>query len=459
MAQKTDLELITESNIIRDETAIGANTALRVGTMFDNLVDSKINNDRVSDSTSLGNSTTLVPSQNAVKTYVDAFATGLLTDNGNYDPTITSEYPTSGDTLSGGAVQKGDIWYISADGTINGNSVLIGYSVRALVDNAGATTDANWSISNVGIGFVPENVANKSTDINLGTSDVYYPSQNAVKSYVDSQVAAVFPYTPENIANKNDDITANPSSTVLYPSNKAVADYVNLGINLQTVTDNGNITTNDIHVYNVIDSSNATDSAAAYLNNVMGDGGVVGIKKADGTTAEIKATNLNANRNYELPDASGTLVLSVNNTSPDSAGNVTISSGGGSVNTIKVSLTSADILALFTTPFTLIPAQGAGTLINVLKVWYKYNFNTTAYTGGGSLTVIYNNSLIPATTAFSNLLGQTSNSIGRPAISFSVLTLQNSDIVNVPVTLLGSAAQTLGDSTLDVYITYDVITL
>jgi hypothetical protein len=309
MAQKTDLELIAEANVIRDETAIGANTALRVGTMLDNLIGSKINNDMVSDSTSLGNSTTLVPSQNAVKTYVDAFATGLLTDNGNYDPTITSEYPTSGDTLSGGAVQKGDIWYISADGTINGNSVLIGYSVRALVDNAGATTDANWSISNVGIGFVPENVANKSTDVNLGTSDVYYPSQNAVKSYVDTQVGGVLTYTPENIANKSQDIISNPSSTVLYPSNKAVVDYIAYGINLQQVTDSGNITTNDVHIYNIVDSSNATDSGAAYLNNVVGDGGVVGIKKADGTTGEIKGTNLTANRNYEFPDQSGTLAL------------------------------------------------------------------------------------------------------------------------------------------------------
>ena len=309
MAQKTDLELITEANVIRDETAIGANTALRVGTMLDNLIDSKVNNDRVSNSTSLGNSTTLVPSQNAVKTYVDAFATGLLTDNGNYDPTVTGQYPTSGNTLSGGAVQKGDIWYISADGTINGNSVLIGYSVRALIDNAGATTNANWSISNVGIGFVPENVANKSTDVNLGTSDVYYPSQNAVKSYVDTQVGGVLTYTPENIANKSQDIISNPSSTVLYPSNKAVVDYIAYGINLQQVTDSGNITTNDIHVYNVIDSSNATDSSAAYLNNVVGDGGIVGIKKADGTTGEVKGTNLTANRNYEFPDQSGTLAL------------------------------------------------------------------------------------------------------------------------------------------------------
>ena len=309
MAQKTDLELITEANIIRDETAIGANTALRVGTMLDNLIDSKINNDMVSDNTSLGNSTTLVPSQNAVKTYVDAFATGLLTDNGNYDPTITGDYPTSGNTLSGGAVQKGDIWYINADGTINGNSVLIGYSVRALVDNAGVSTDADWSISNVGLGYVPENVANKSTDVNLGTSDIYYPSQNAVKTYVDTEVAAAVPYTPENIANKSQDIISNPSSTVLYPSNKAVADYIAYGIDLQAVTDSGNTTTNDIHILNKIDSSNATDSGAAYLNNVVGDGGIVGIKKANGTTAEIKATNITANRNYEYPDASGTLAL------------------------------------------------------------------------------------------------------------------------------------------------------
>ena len=39
------------------------------------------------------------------------------------------------------------------------------------------------------LGFTPENVANKSTDVNLGTSDGLYPSQNAVKTYVDAQVA------------------------------------------------------------------------------------------------------------------------------------------------------------------------------------------------------------------------------------------------------------------------------
>lgn len=38
------------------------------------------------------------------------------------------------------------------------------------------------------LGFTPENVANKSTNILLGPSDTLYPSQRAVKSYADSKV-------------------------------------------------------------------------------------------------------------------------------------------------------------------------------------------------------------------------------------------------------------------------------
>ncbi len=34
-----------------------------------------------------------------------------------------------------------------------------------------------------------ENLSNKSTNVNLGTSDVLYPTQNAVKTYVDTQIA------------------------------------------------------------------------------------------------------------------------------------------------------------------------------------------------------------------------------------------------------------------------------
>ena len=37
-------------------------------------------------------------------------------------------------------------------------------------------------------GFTPENVANKDATATLGTSDTLYPSQKAVKTYVDTRI-------------------------------------------------------------------------------------------------------------------------------------------------------------------------------------------------------------------------------------------------------------------------------
>ena len=64
------------------------------------------------------------------------------------------------------------------------------------------------------LGFTPENVANKSTNISLGTSNTLYPTQNAVKSYVDTGLSNYVPYTGAN-ANVNlgaNSITANAVS-------------------------------------------------------------------------------------------------------------------------------------------------------------------------------------------------------------------------------------------------------
>jgi hypothetical protein len=53
----------------------------------------------------------------------------------------------------------------------------------------GLLTSADWNTFNGkqdALGFTPENVANKSTNTALGTSNVLYPTQNAVKVYVDT---------------------------------------------------------------------------------------------------------------------------------------------------------------------------------------------------------------------------------------------------------------------------------
>jgi hypothetical protein len=55
-------------------------------------------------------------------------------------------------------------------------------------DSAQTALDAKQA----SLGFTPENVVNKSTTTTLGTSDTLYPTQNAVKSYVDDSILSDF---------------------------------------------------------------------------------------------------------------------------------------------------------------------------------------------------------------------------------------------------------------------------
>ena len=225
-----------------------------------------------------GTSVSKYPAIKAVKDYIDGVTAGLLQDNGQYDPTITSNYPTSANTLSGGPVQVGDLWYISANGTINGNAVLIGYSVRALINAAGPTTDADWAIANVGIGFVPENSANKSTDgtFNSGSpSSVLFPTQSAVATY----------------------ITANAQT-------------------LDQVLTNGNTGTSDLVIGNTL--TTPTTSTLLSPGTVQLQSPTLGtaVFAVDGITLDdATATNQmvimynNNNQTIDFPDTSGTLAL------------------------------------------------------------------------------------------------------------------------------------------------------
>lgn len=111
------------------------------------------------DGTLFANSDTLYPSQKAVKTYTDGLVVGLLDDRGNYNAS-SNLFPSTGGSGIAGAILKGDLWYIDTPGTLGGTSVVIGSSVRALTNSPGQTS-TNWSILNAGLGYIPENSANK----------------------------------------------------------------------------------------------------------------------------------------------------------------------------------------------------------------------------------------------------------------------------------------------------------
>lgn len=72
MPQQNDTQLIVTADVIKNETIPNANTATRVGDMLNDIIDSKINNDKIDvDGTLTANSDAKVASQKAIKTYVD----------------------------------------------------------------------------------------------------------------------------------------------------------------------------------------------------------------------------------------------------------------------------------------------------------------------------------------------------------------------------------------------------
>lgn len=125
------------------------------------------------------------------RAYAESLVVGLWNDRGNFDASVNA-YPSSGGSGTAGAIRKGDIWTVSAAGTLPTAQVVeVGDTVRALVNTPG-NTQANWAIQQNNIGYVPENSASKSTDGTMaGNSDTLYPSQKAAKTYIDTAVLPI----------------------------------------------------------------------------------------------------------------------------------------------------------------------------------------------------------------------------------------------------------------------------
>ena len=122
--------------------------------------------------------------------------------------------------------------------------------------------------------------------------------------------------------------------------------------------------------------------------------------------------------------------------------------------TVKVSLSSAEILALDATPVTLIAAQGTGTFIRLHSVTMKLNYGTTTYTGGG-LRIKYTSggSFIITNSSYTN----SSSIIFNPALSNNQIFTTSAE--NDSLVIDAASAVSVGNGTLDIYLTYSVISL
>ena len=120
----------------------------------------------------------------------------------------------------------------------------------------------------------------------------------------------------------------------------------------------------------------------------------------------------------------------------------------------KVTIPSASILTAFTTPVTLVAAQGAGTFIEVIRLFMFLDYNSAAYATNTDIEIGINNGVA---TIASSILDQTND-------MYSYFTMSNystlNNITNQPLEFsIQTGNPTAGNSPLYVYLTYRVITL
>mgnify|MGYP000163786556 CR=1 FL=1 len=138
-----------------------------------------------SAATGLGNSDQLYPTQKAVKTYVDAqVAAATIADA---DANTKGKIQLAGD-LGGTAVSPtvpGLAW--KANTVDVNNSLALKANISDMSSALMLKANAADVITSLGL---KEDTSNKSAATGLGNSDQLYPTQKAVKTYVDAQVAA-----------------------------------------------------------------------------------------------------------------------------------------------------------------------------------------------------------------------------------------------------------------------------
>ena len=196
------------------------------------------------------------------------------------------------------------------------------------------TNDSGFITTSALSGY--ELLSNKSTSTSLGTSDTLYPTQNAVKSYVDTGLSGkqnTIGYTPEDQANKEN--TTLDTSTTKYPTNRLVKEAVdakqdslgftpeNVANKTTTITGNESSNTKYPTVKAMYDWSTGLFATQSSLTGYVPTSRTITI---NGTTQD-----LSSNRSWTIPSG----VSSLNTLT----GSVSIKAGSG----IDINISGSDI--------------------------------------------------------------------------------------------------------------------
>jgi hypothetical protein len=451
------------SNIIDDNILSGGRrtTAVKTRVVFDEIIASTLNivdGGNVIQSLA-GYVTDLTPTDDkhftpkkyvddqitAAQSYVDGLVVGLWDDRGTYDAS-TNVFPSSGGSGTAGALLKGDIFTVSVAGTLGGSAVNIGDTVRVLTDTPGQTA-SNWAILENNIGYVPLNSAGGNMTGNVtftnNNTGLVYPAGTTAK-----EIAGVF--TIVATGGMSIDGTLSLFENISYQgSSKGISwtvghTILNSGLDLRFTNTVGEFRFSaDMHEFigGPVKLTELTASTFVYLN------------------ASKEIVSLANSAGFLINNGSGTFSYSA------LTGDVTTSSAAATLSeqtrwqTVKISCTSAEILALNTTPKQILATPGAGKLYSISDILVVYTVGTVPYVGNVNLRVIYTGSTRPvAENAL--ILTSTVNRTGNMAKSAITATAVTQYMTNTALVLTTETGNPItGDGTIDVYVTYKIVTL
>lgn len=353
---------------------------------------------------------------------------------------MTTTYPTSLDSFTNPSasdqvgVEVGGRTHSEFHADINDAVEALQAKVGA--DSSAVTTSHDYKLS--GVTSSAKAVSNNSNETITGvktfaTSAGIVATRPKIITSIDDANGNEVIKTPATASAVNE-VTVTNAATGNNPSIDASGDDTNIGIDVNTkgtgtVNIKGNSTqAGEVRIYE--DTDNGSNYTA------------------------IKAGSQSANISYTLP----TTIGAANTFLTDAAGNGTLSwaVAGGGLTTTTVSLSSADILALHTTPKELVPTPGAGKIVIVESAVYSLDVGVQ-YTGGASVEINYAGDTNP-------LLG---NFDDMQAVADSVWYSTTSDANEVITPGINQAVQLNavgaafvdGTGTLKVFITHRTVTL
>jgi hypothetical protein len=278
------------------------------------------------------------------KAYADALIIGLLNDRGNWNASANT-YPATGGSGTGGAVRKGDTWFISVVGTLNGVLLAVGDTIRALVDTPGQI-NANWDILQA---------AGTVDVVSVATNAVFYPTfVSATSGSIPLDVSTGLTFNPSTNILTTTGFTGALNGTVgaVTPAAGAFTTLTGTGtISLSPASLNVTISPTGTGTVTIspVGALTINPTAASTINNTS----------IGATTAGTgRFTTLGATGAVTLSPASFNVVLS-----PTGTGVVTINPATlGSIDNVNVGATTASTgrfttvqstVAIGTAPFTV----------------------------------------------------------------------------------------------------------